>query len=452
MMASLPDAVPEGLSMRIKQMALCSCFLATAVVALFTSSAFAAKPGYKILYNFLGFSDGTSPFSSVIADAPGNLYGTTPGGGGVGGGAVYELSPPPTQGGAWTETLIYRFQGGSDGAQPYASLIFDKAGNLYGTTLYGGTNGQGFGTVFELTPPVVAGDPWTETVLHRFRGTVDGQYPYAPLVFDAAGNLFGTTLQGGSARQGTVFELSPPTVAGGTWTEKIIHTFIQNNKDGFYPYNGLTRGSNGVLYGTTSAGGQSDNGTVFRLTPPSGSGGAWTESVLYSFTGGADGFIPRSGLIFDQAGNLFGSTVYGGVVTTNCTHGCGVIFELSPPAVKGGAWTESVLHSFLGGDQVGNADGAWPYDNLVFDPAGNLYGSTSVGGLEESLGFGTIFQLKPPAIQGEAWTESQIYSFGTNVPNGAVPMAGLRFSKGLLYGTASTGGSNGQGLVFSVAP
>jgi uncharacterized repeat protein (TIGR03803 family) len=441
--------------MRIKRAVTASrpWLLLFPLVMILAGAGFAGNSGYRILYSFQGFSDGTSPNSTLIADAAGNLYGTTPGGGGVGGGAVFELIPPSTAGGAWTEALIYRFQAGSDGASPYASLIFDKSGNLYGTTVYGGGIGFGYGTVFELSPPVVTGDPWTETVLHRFRGTVDGQYPYAPVVLDQAGNLYGTTLEGGSAGQGTVFELSPPIVAGGTWTEKIIHTFIQSaKKDGFNPYNGLTAGTNGVFYGTTSNGGTSNVGTVFRLTPPSGSGTAWTESVLYSFTGEADGEIPRAGVVLDRVGNLLGTTVWGGVVNNSCSHGCGVVFELSPPSVKGAPWAETVLYSFLGGNLTGSEDGAWPYSDLVFDPAGNLYGTTSSGGQEGDFGLGTIFQLTPPTVSGDSWTEKQLYEFGSIQPDGAVPLDGVRFIKGLLYGTASTGGSEGQGDVFSIAP
>src|ERR1035441_332430 len=213
------------------------------------------------------------------------------------------------------EKVLHNFNNnGTDGTNPRAGLIFDAAGNLYGTTENGGTNGVG--TVFELTP--TAGGGWTETVLYSFcsqANCTDGYQPWAGLIFDAAGNLYGTTVYGGTADTtcsycGTVFELTPN--GSGGWTETVLHSF-GDGTDGFYPSAGLIFDAAGNLYGTTAMGGTYDypwDGTVFELTPAAG--GGWTEKVLYSFGGGTDGYWPEAGLIFDAAGNLYGTT-YSGV-------------------------------------------------------------------------------------------------------------------------------------------
>src|ERR1039458_2304305 len=260
------------------------------------------------------------------------------------------------------ETVLHSFHNnGTDGFGPYyAGLIFDAAGNLYGTTLYGGSYGGApgtGGTVFELTP--AAGGGWTEKVLYSFGNVADadGANPFAGLVFDAAGNLYGTTYAGGTYRNGTVFELTP--AAGGGWTEKVLHNFNNNGTDGATPLAGLILDAVGNLYGTTQVGGTYNYGTVFELTPVAG--GGWTEKVLHTFNG-TDGFEPSAGLIFDAAGNLYGTA--------------GVVFELTP--VAGGGWTEQVLNN-----------GAGP-GGLIFDAAGNLYGTTLEGG---TYGLGTVFEL-----------------------------------------------------------
>jgi uncharacterized repeat protein (TIGR03803 family) len=289
-----------------------------------------------VLYSFGNGMDGAGPgYGSLIFDAAGNLYGTTSTGGtfecpNLGCGTVFKLTP--TVGGAWTETVLYDFHNGSDGHIPRASLIFDTAGNLYGTTEEGGTgnclDGQthGCGTVFELTPTL--GGEWTETVLHDFGSGTDGRNPIAGLIFDAAGNLYGTTLGGGAyTNDGTVFELSP---AGGGWTETVLHSFNEQGSGGYGPSTGpLLFDAAGNLYGTVGAGGAYFGGTAFKLTPTVG--GAWTDTVLYSFGNGTDGNSPSTGLTFDAAGNLYGTTFYGG--TYPCgqqLRGCGTVFELTP--------------------------------------------------------------------------------------------------------------------------
>jgi uncharacterized repeat protein (TIGR03803 family) len=342
----------------------------------------------KLLHSFGATStDAQRPAAGLILDASGNLYGTTNAGGVYGYGAVFELSPKT--GGGWTEKLLHSFnENGVDGAKPNAVLIFDGAGNLYGTTLLGGAVGgpdYPYGTVFELSP--TAGGHWTETVLYSFGPTstdvTDGYNPFSSLIFDGVGNLYGTTGYGGAYQDGTVFELSP--AAGGGWTEAVLYSFGATSTDGYNPFSSLIFDGVGNLYGTTNNGGayHFHNGTVFELSPEAG--GLWTETVLHSFnkngTNNQYGYAPYAGLIFDASGNLYGTTTDGG------TSGNGTVFEFSPAA--GGIWTETVLHSFL---SRGGKDGSAPYTGLIFDAEGNLYGTTQIGGHD---GYGTVFEITP---------------------------------------------------------
>jgi uncharacterized repeat protein (TIGR03803 family) len=254
----------------------------------------------NLLYIFTGGSDGALPFAGVIADAAGNLYGATNGGGASGQGAVFQLDL------SGTLTVLYSFIGGND-ASPWAGLIADAAGNLYGTT----EGGDGPGEVFQLTPS------GTLNVLHNFTGR-DGAVSHGTLIFDAAGNLYGTTHNGGTSGYGTVFQLDP----SGTLT--VLHSFT-GGSNGAYPEAGVIADMAGNLYGTTYGGGAGGQGTVFQLTP------SGTLTVLYSFTGGADGGRPGADLIADAAGNLYGTTALGGA-NTSCPGGCGTVFELTVPA------------------------------------------------------------------------------------------------------------------------
>jgi uncharacterized repeat protein (TIGR03803 family) len=331
---------------------------------------------------------------------------------------------------ATKEVVLHRFPSrGPDGSSPRGGVIFDVAGNLYGTTEFGG---RGNGTVFKLAPG--AGGTWTETILYSFGGPGDGNYPYAGLVFDTAGNLYGTTLSAGAGGSGTVFELSPS--ASGTWTETVLHTFA-GDEDGYYPEASLILDSDGNLYGTTTWGGVYDFGTVFKLAP--GADGTWTETVLHSFGNAKDGANPYASLIFDAAGNLYGTTAVGGANGSACKFGGGTVFKLAPSA--DGTWTETVLYSFSGGKNA-----CEPYANLVFDAAGNLYGTTIYGGLYQNAG--TVFQLAP-GTEGH-WTEKVLHSFGSD-KGGYFPVAGLIFDKaGNLYGTTWYGGHYGLGNVFEL--
>lgn len=318
----------------------------------------------------------------------------------------------------WNEQVLYSFQYGTDGAQPVGSIVFDKQGNLYGVATDGGANNcagvGGCGVVYELSPPKNSGGAWTETILHVFQGLVsgDGSAPVGGLTIDAAGNLYGTTAYDGVGQC----------------------TLI------------------GYVVGC---------GVVFEMSPPSQPGGAWTETVLYSFQGGNDGSFPWGDLTFDKAGNLYGATRFGGGKGTNCNvlygGNCGTIFELSPPKMKGGSWTEKVLHSFAGvaSGAVVFGDGAEPNGGLVLDAVGNIYGTTQVGGFNcphsSFLGCGTVFELAPPEGSGGVWTEAMLHAFFVNASDGGGPLAGVALNEeGNLYGTTSGGGSEGWGTVFEL--
>jgi uncharacterized repeat protein (TIGR03803 family) len=473
----------------------------------------------SVLHRFNGYpNDGQNPFAGLISDAAGNLYGTTSGGGSYDRGTVFELTPGSN--GSWTETILYNFTGGADGASPSASLIFDSAGNLYSTTEYGGdmncngpSNTTSCGTVFELTPN--AGGPWTEVVLHSFT-YVDGAYPVSNVIFDATGNLYGTTPDGpgfacNEGGCGTVYRLTPNS--DGSWIETMIYNFA-GGPDGVEPVAGLIFDGDGNLYGTTQYGGDLEScykgcGTVFQLTPRSK--GNWIEKVIHRFGqpthGQNDGLQPLSGLFLDQAGNLYGTAAYGGYQSCYDFFGCGTVFRLSPDSsgnwtpsllyafttgrlgvgpiagvisdgtgnlygtaqVGGsgdygvafeltpqseGAWKETVLHTFIAG-----SDGAYPDGSLVFDTAGNLYGTTLSGGSKECSGYsecgGVVFELSPTT---HGWKESVLHRFASNISLGQNPMSGVIFDPvGNLYGTTADGGSTscgsyGCGTVYKLSP
>jgi uncharacterized repeat protein (TIGR03803 family) len=297
---------------------------------------------YSVLYAFQRKGDGGSPQAGLFLSPGGGLYGTTFLGGDTSCscGTVFELLPN----GAFT--VLYKFTG-ADGANPAAALIADGNGNLYGTTSQGGRGRPNDGTVFKLAPPVKEGAGWTETVLHTFWGGADGANPYARLVRDGAGNLYGTTLLGGAFDRGTVFELD---AAG---KERVLYSF-SGQADGAYPNADLILDGPGNAYGTTNEGGDAaHHGTVFKLDKTG------TLTVLHTFAGGKDGSSPDAGLILDESGNLYGTTTQGGDKDNN-----GTVFKLD----KTGRLT--VLHTFTAG-----LGGAYPYAGLVRDPAGNLYGT-----------------------------------------------------------------------------
>jgi uncharacterized repeat protein (TIGR03803 family) len=404
------------------------------LVSALPSSAWAATK-FKTVHQFKA----PGPVGGLISDSAGNLYGTTVGGGTDGFGTVFELSPDGS--GGWKEKLLHSFtyRGGTN---PYGSLVFDSAGNLYGTTQNGGSlnacQKHGCGVVFELSPNGTGG--WTEKVLHTFQDGQDGFNPFAGLTLDSAGNLYGTTYFGGAnCRCGTVFELSPKS--DGTWTEKVIHSFNDNGTDGYFPYAGVILDSAGNLYGTTVAGlNAMTGGTVFRLSP--GKDGSWKESVLHSFGSyGKHGGQPYGGLIFDSSGNLYGTTLGGG------PYHSGAVFELTPNG--DGIWPVTVLHSFTGSSRY-STDGSHPHDSLIFDSAGNLYGTTLDGGNFANCGggCGVVFELKPNQRGG--WNETLLHMFNGTL--GFYPFSGVILDgQGNVYGTTFADGVS-PGTVFEVSP
>jgi uncharacterized repeat protein (TIGR03803 family) len=424
--------------------------LSICIIILLVSSVFAAAQHEKVIYAFGASSgDGSIPFAGLIADPAGNLYGVTEEGGSSNVGAVYEMIAP-TSTSRWKEAVLYSFSGGEDGAYPIANLVLDPVGNLYGTAQNGGNPSclGGCGTVFELSPPAVEGGSWVETTIYSFGGGNDGNRPYAGLILDGAGNLYGTTLLGGGTGSceglvglgcGTAFELSPPTELGGAWTETVLYSF-SGGSDGGSPGAPVVFDNAGNLYGTTIQGGSTSPdcqpegcGTVFELTP---SGGAWTETVLHDFGGmNRDGDAPVAGLLWDKSGALVGTTTYGGV------HGRGTVFGLRPPSNPGGNWAYEVLYSF-GASQN---DAGNPGAGVISFGVNVLYGTTEGGGLQSE---GTVFQLTRG--KGEVWTETDLYSFKTG-SDGNTPVGGVLLHDGALYGTTILGGGSANaGTVFRI--
>jgi uncharacterized repeat protein (TIGR03803 family) len=434
--------------------------LAITSVALMTAMPAAAQRG-KILHTFNNNGkDGYLPVARVVLDSAGNLYGTTETGGtgsctagGLSGcGTVFELSPKA--GGGYGERILHSFANdGIDGTSPRGGLILDSSGNLYGTTYYGGSgtsvncaDSGGCGTVFELSPQ--AGGAWREKILHSFtQDGVDGILPDTALTIGTDGNLYGITDSGGANYYwGTVFQLTP--IAGGSWTETILHSFNSNGSDGFYPNSALVFDAAGNLYGTTYDGGASSAGVVFELSPQPG--GSWTEEI-FSIAGGLEGNAPVGGVVIDAAGNLYGTTINGGAVRNS---GGGLVFQLSPQS--GGGWKETVLHIF--DPNLNGMRGQFPEAGVILDAWGNLYGTTFYGGTGTCtggggavIGCGIVFELSPAA--GGGWSGKILHSFANNGADGHNPVAGLIFdSAGKLYGTTQYGGANGDGTVFELTP
>ncbi len=462
--------------------------------------------GYKLstIHSFQGGTGGIRPSSRLVFDAAGNLYGTTQigGGSGCGGGqgcgTVFELS---FTNGLWIGKVLYRFQGGDlDGADPTVGLVLDSAGNLYGATQSGGQgalchiSSNGCGMAFKLTHQ---SGKWVQSAIHFF----EDEFATGELALDGSGNVYGTTMSDLNHR-GNVFELTAGT--GSQWDYTILHNFASGTSDGAYPTGGVTLDTSGNVYGATAQVPGGNMGTVFELTSASN---VWTEHLLYHFKGGADGENPQSGVTFDSAGNLYGTTSEGGGINS-CTLGCGTAYVLKP--TTNGGWTESLLHSFSnfnrgvepespllfdaaghifgttpgGGNgggvvfRLNNRDGVWNYEaaytfkrydpahgvtdgqspqGLVMDDSGNLYGATNEGGNCPSnptaRGCGIVFKLTPTSSGG--WSERILYNFcpQTNCLDGSSPVGGpILDSAGNLYGTATTGGVHNGGVVFKVDP
>lgn len=387
-----------------------SPFLWEAVaILLLGMSHVAAAQTESVLYSFDSNGiDGFEPYAGVAVDSNGNVYGTTCGGGGPSDrGAVFEVSP------TGDETLLYDFTWLS-GADPCfgETVILDQAGNIYGTTSVGGTNGVG--TVFKLA------QNGEETMLHSFaQNGIDGYSPTSGVAVDSVGNLYGTTNYGGVYDLGAVYKLAPDG------TETVLHSFKNDGRDGCHPYGAVVvRGKESVLYGTAQFCGANGAGIVFRLTQ------AGKETVLHTFsTDGTDGYFPEDGVIFDEAGNIYGTTVYGG------ESGDGTVFKISM-----GHRTETVLHSFA----RDGTDGYHPYAGLVRGKGGILYGTTVDGGAAD---YGTVFEL---TLEG---TETVLHSFAPGGADGTSPVAGVTVGKtGVLYGTTIFGGTYNWGAVYKIVP
>lgn len=396
---------------------------------------------FTVLHNFTGGGDGAHPVAGLTSDSAGNFYGTTYGTtqfAGVNYGNVFKLEH---QGSGWLLAPLYTFQGGNDGAAPNAGVIVGPDGALYGTTIFGGggpcrsgTGVLGCGTVFKLTPPSTVcrttSCPWTETILYRFQGGNDASNPVSRVTFDQSGNLYGTTDSGGVSGHGTVYELQP---SNGSWSESILYSFSPG-PNGMNPEAEVLVDGAGNLYGTAPQGGQGCSGlgcgVVYEL---SHSGSGWIETVLYSFTGGNDGGDPYGGLIFDAAGNLYGTTVAGGTDNPG-----GTVFELT---ASNGGWTLTTLYSLYGN--------SGPVATLVMGRVGNLYGTAS----GDPFGGGSVFELERSA---GGWTFNDLHSFSGT---GGLFVYGspVLDSAGNIYGTTNLGGqsqncSDGCGVVWELAP
>lgn len=408
------------------------------MMAVLTTLSAANAQNLTVLNNFSG-SNGAQSLAGLTMDAAGNLYGTVSEGG-LGAGLVFELT---SNGGVWSETVLYEFGGlAGDGAYPAGRVILDAAGNLYGTTQHGGEyNG---GTIFKLTPNV-SGE-WTETILHNFGEGTDGLFPTSGLTADASGNLFGTTYAGGtdavcnyvqgdySSSCGTVYELTP---SGEQWSYQVIYNF-KTGSDGFFPFSGVTIDASGNLYGTCVLGGSALRGVVYMLSPQSK--GVYAETVLHAFGVGTDAIFPYGDVILDSEGNLYGTTSQ-----SNVKGELGTVYKLSAKV-----WTETILYYF-----GVNVDGQFPQGGLVMDAAGNLYGTTHNGA---QLGYGIIYELSPGQ---SSYNEKILYDFTGGLDGGISSAQLVRDASGNLYGTTWSGGSAqdcttgvipGCGVVFEFSP
>ena len=393
----------------------------------------AAGQAFSVIHTFSGSGDGSTPNSTMVLDQAGNLYGTTSYGGAqsgfLGSGIVFKLAQKNS---SWILSVLYTFQGGSDGAYPAATVAMAPNGNLYGATSLGGNAGcpagQGCGTVYRLQPqPRTCRSilcPWTKTELYRFLGGVDGGNPgYGQLVFDASGNIYGTTGGGGDVGSGVVYEL---TNSSGGWQENVLYSF-DGTGDGIEPQSGVVFDSQANLYGTTVRGGSQSKGTVYELTH---SGPGWMISKQHDI--GTEGNSPYAGVILDQLGNVYGATSLGGPGNG------GTIFQL---VTAGGEWNSNTIGMFSppGGQGLG------AFSSLTMDTAGNLYGTTGTDGAH---GYGSVFKL---AQQNGSWVQTTLYDFSGG-SDGCNPSGGVTIAPdGRLYGTAQGCGA-GYGVAWEIVP
>jgi uncharacterized repeat protein (TIGR03803 family) len=400
-------------------------FAALALV-LACSTGLLAADSEIVLYSFQGGSDGVAPFAALVADQAGNLYGTTREGGNSncfedGCGTVFELSPSGN--GQWAKKTLYEFTGDTDGQSPQGKLALDSAGNVFGTTQFGGDPVCACGTVFELSP---GSDGWTKTTIYAFTKYAD-LAPKSALTFDSAGNLYGTTGAARGFAEGTVFRLTP--TKGGQWSEQDLYVF-ENDE----PRGGVVLDDAGNLYGAGIYLQQCIEaqfcGFIYELSPATGQ---WRQTVLYSFQGGGNGWAPSGDLLRYPDGDFYGTATGGG-------NGLGIAFKL---AGQTGQWQESMIYNFCSLDSC--ADGVFPNGGLIADQAGHIYGTT-YGGLAQICG--TVFEMETPYL---GWRYSVLHSFVYQSSDGCAPYGGLIFgSDGNLYGTTSGGGASNNGTVFEI--
>jgi uncharacterized repeat protein (TIGR03803 family) len=361
--------------------------------------------------------------TDLETDSAGNIYGTTVLGGDFGGGTVFQLSPTAN---GWVHTVLYSFTGGADGGEPYKGVTLDRYGNLYGTAVTGGSGNceGGCGVVYTLTN---RGGKWTHRVIHAFTGGDDGSGPGARVTVDPAGNIYGMAPTGGAYGLGTIYRIRQGSHGSPVFT--VIHAFT-GGADGATGSAGRMVFRDGRLYGAATAGGTFGSGVVFELTRR---GGEWDFSTIYSFRGQPDASFPYGALLFDGSGNIYGTTYYGGA------NSIGSVYKLS--AQPAGEWAEEVIYSFQEG-----ADGNSPISNLVMDNAGNLYGTTSEGG----LGSGTIFKLSP--VAAGKWNETVVHAF-EGPPDGGFAYNGMVVDAfGNFYGATVHGGDDDDGCVYQFTP
>jgi len=394
--------------------------VACAAAAL-SIAVFAGASPFSVLYDFTGV-DAVQPQSSpLLVDSDGALVGTSPFGGSASQGSVFRF---PLGGAAGSLQVVHSFTGAADGSVPFAGLVEDSAGNLYGVASAGGDSGDG--TLFELARN---GSSYAFERLYSFSGGADGSGPVGGLAIDAAGNLYGTTARGGAGGVGTVFEWSPGASAPTTlYAFSAPSTGV--NADGALPEAPLLRDASGNLFGTAAVGGPSGDGVVFELSP---AGSGYSFSVLHAFSGGEDETTPVGGLVADAAGDLFGTTSGDSGIAL-----WGTVFELQR---SGGAYVYRTLHAFQDAE-----DGASPYASLVLDPAGDLFGTAAAGGASNA---GTIFELFPA---GSDFGFRLLYQFSAGF-DGGLPAGGLvADAAAKLYGTTLADGVFGWGTIFALVP
>ena len=394
-----------------------------AIVVFTLSLATVTAATTHVIFSF-GEGEGEYADTDLETDSAGNIYGTTVLGGNFGGGTVFQLSPTTN---GWVHTVLYSFTGGADGGEPYKGVTLDREGNLYGTAVTGGSGSceGGCGVVYKLTN---SGGIWTQRVIHAFTGGNDGSGPGARVTVDRSGDIYGMAPTGGANGLGTIYKIHQRPRGDPTFS--VIHTFT-GGADGSTGSAGRMILRHGRLFGAATTGGTYGSGIIFELTPTDV--GEWDLRPVYSFRGQPDGSFPYGAILFDGSGNVYGTTYYGG------TNGIGAVYKLSTRPT--GEWGEEIIYSFQDG-----TDGNSPISNLVFDAAGNLYGTTSEGG----AGSGVIFKLSP--VGGGQWIESVVHSF-QGPPDGSFAYNGMVVDRfGNFYGATVHGGMNDDGSVYKFTP